>query len=371
MKRRHFLAAAALAGGAAACSPSSPNAATNNAPMVNRNRTRKFNLVTTWPKDFPGLGAMPERFSEFVRQMSGGSLEINVYASGELVQALESFDTVATGGADMYHGAEYYWTSKSPAFSFFTAVPLGLTAQEFTGWIEFGGGRALWEELSGNFGIHPLYCGNTGHQMGGWFKKEMNTLEDFKGLKMRIPGIGGDVLRELGGAPTLLPGSEIYQALQSGNIDATEWVGPWNDYALGFYREAKYYYGPGFHEPGAALAVGVNLSVWNSLSQQHQSILRRAAQAVNDMSLGEYMYENAKALEKLSAEGVELRSFTSEMWTEITRASEDVVSKVGNTDALSKRIYKSYLEARNLQRHWSELAEGGYVQTRKTGLDAL
>jgi len=214
------------------------------APAISKNR-RQFRMATSWPKDFPGLGQMPNYFAKALSEMSGGRLEVNVFAAGELVGALECFDAASTGAVDMYHAAEYYWQGKSRGFSFFTAVPLGMTATELMGWIDHGGGQALWDELSAQFNIKALQAGNTGHQAGGWFKREINTLEDFKGLKMRIPGLAGEVMRRLGGSAVALSGGEIYQSLQSGAIDATEWVGPWNDLAFGFYREAPYYYSPG------------------------------------------------------------------------------------------------------------------------------
>ena len=265
---------------------------------------KRFRMVTTWPKDFPGLGQMPNRFASALSEMTSGAMEVKVYAAGELVGAMESFDATASGAADMYHGAEYYWQGKSKGFSFFTSVPMGMTAAEIMGWIDHGGGQKLWDDLSADFNIKPFQAGNTGHQTGGWFKKKINSLEDFKGLKMRMPGLGGEVIRRLGGAAVQLSGGEIYQALQSGSIDATEWVGPWNDYAFGFYREAPYYYAPGFHEPGASLAVGINLDVWNTLSTSEQSIIKYACKSANDASLGEYTHENAKALSILKKDTI-------------------------------------------------------------------
>ena len=252
MKRRNVLTAAlalgtgattaAVLGKKTAKGGAKPSDAASviSAPTISKNR-RQLRLATSWPKDFPGLGGMPVRLSEYVKAATNGRIDIKVYAAGELVGAAECFDAVSTGAADMYHAAEYYWQGKSKGFNFFTAVPLGFTASEMMAWMDFGGGQALWDELSAKFNIKGILCGNTGNQMGGWFKREINTLEELKGLKMRMPGIGGEVIRRLGGAAVNLPGGEIYQALQSGAIDATEWVGPWNDYAFGFYREAPYY----------------------------------------------------------------------------------------------------------------------------------
>jgi len=246
---------------------------------------------------------------------------------------------------------------------------MGLTATEMSGWINFGGGQELWDNLSAKFNLKAFHAGNTGHQMGGWFKKEINTLEDFKGLKMRMPGIGGEVIRGLGGAAVKLSGGEIYQALQSGAIDATEWVGPWNDYAFGFYREAPYYYGPGFHEPGAALGLGVNLDVWNSLSATDQAIFLAAGRSANDISIGEYTYENAKALITLKEKhNIEPRIFSKEIWNQIGKYSEEAVAEIGNADKTTRAIYDSYIKARNNYRTWTEISDGAYITARAAAL---
>lgn len=327
---------------------------------------KRFRMVTTWPKDFPGLGQMPNRFAKALKNMTSGLMEVKVYSAGELVGAMESFDATASGAADMYHGAEYYWQGKSKGFSFFTSVPMGMTAAEIMGWIDHGGGQKLWDNLSANFNIKPFQAGNTGHQTGGWFKKKINTLDDFKGLKIRMPGLGGEVIRRLGGAAVQLSGGEIYQALQSGSIDATEWVGPWNDYAFGFYREAPYYYAPGFHEPGASLAVGINLDIWNNLSDSEQSIIRYACKSANDSSLGEYTHENAKALEILKINhGIYPRYFTDEIMKEIGKISNDVVFELGNSDSQTATIYESYIKARNSYNKWTEMSDGLYINARK------
>jgi len=380
MKRREILtAAAALATGATTVAvlggkKDKTSAVSQNqlgsagSAALSKNR-RQLRLVTSWPKDFPGLGIMANRFAEFVTKMTEGRIEVKVYAAGELVGAGEVFDAVSTGAADMYHAAEYYWQGKAKGFSFFTAVPMGLTATEISGWVNFGGGQELWDNLSAKFNIKAFHAGNTGHQMGGWFKKEINTLEDFKGLKMRMPGIGGEVIRRLGGAAVKLSGGEIYQALQSGAIDATEWVGPWNDYAFGFYREAPYYYGPGFHEPGAALSLGVNLDVWNSLSTTDQAIFIAAGRSANDLSVGEYTHENAKALITLKEKhNIEPRVFSKEIWDKIGTLSEEAVAEIGTSDKQTQAIYESYLKARNSYRTWTEISDGAYITARAAAL---
>jgi TRAP-type mannitol/chloroaromatic compound transport system substrate-binding protein len=367
INRRNIVGAGLLGVAGAAAAFANPEDAKILAPAkINRSR-RKFNMVTTWPKGLPGLGRAAERVSERVYAMSDGLMEIKVFAAGELVPAFESFDAVANGSADMYHGAEYYWTAKSSAFPFFTAVPFGMTAQEIMGWIDFGGGQELWDELSGQFGVKAIQGANTGHQMGGWFRKEINSLDDLVGLKMRIPGQGGDVLRALGGSAISLSGGEIYQALQTGSIDATEWVGPWNDYSLGFHREAPYYYGPGFHEPGASVAVGMNLKVWEGLTPGEQAIIKAACESTNHTSLGEFTYQNSVYLDILQREhGTKLRSFPPEVVKAMSEAAYDVRAASGR-DGIEKRIYESFETSLKLMRGWAKVSDGAYYSAREFG----
>ncbi|GLK52145.1 MULTISPECIES: TRAP transporter substrate-binding protein [Maricaulis] len=368
MDRRTFISGGAVAAAtvATACGETGQeNAAGPAAPAVNRG-VKRLRMVTTWPANFPGLGTAANNVAAYINRMSGGSLDVRVYAAGEIVSAFEAFDAVSEGTADMYHGAEYYWQGKSPAFNFFTAVPMGMTAYEIMGWVEYGGGQALWDELAGQFNIKPFQAGNSGHQMGGWFKREINTLDDFRGLRMRIPGLGGNVLRELGGAAVTLSGGEIYPALQNGTIDATEWVGPWNDLAFGFYREAPYYYGPGFHEPGSCLGVGMNRTVWDELADDHKAIIQSACLTANNLSLAEFQHQNGIALDVLVNEhGVELRRFSDEIWTRIGEISEQVVADTGNADAMTRRVYESYLDARNKMRQWGRVSEMPYMVQRE------
>ncbi|WP_371398094.1 TRAP transporter substrate-binding protein [Fretibacter rubidus] len=380
VKRRDIItAAAAVATGAGVLgvvgSKGKPNSQSNakrsylSAPNLSQNR-REFRMATSWPKDFPGLGQMANYFAKALRDLSDGRLDVKVFAAGELVGALECFDATSTGAADMYHSAEYYWQGKSKGFSFFTTVPNGMTATEIMGWIDHGGGQQLWDKLSENFNIKPFQAGNTGHQMGGWYKREMNTLEDFQGLKMRIPGIGGEVIRRLGGSPVQLAGGEIYQSLQSGAIDATEWVGPWNDIALGFYREAPFYYGPGFHEPGASLAIGTNLDVWNALPASDQAMIKYACAYANHWSLGEYSYRNGLALETLKTDyGVTPRVFSDDITKTVFQIAEDVVADMGSEDASTRAIYESYRTARNAMRGWTEISDGAFIKARQIAMD--
>jgi TRAP-type mannitol/chloroaromatic compound transport system substrate-binding protein len=348
--------------------PAPARSDTLSAPNLSQNR-RQFRMATSWPKDFPGLGVMPNRFADAIARMSDGRIEVKVFAAGELVGATECFDAASTGAVDMYHAAEYYWQGKSHGFTFFTAVPMGMTAAEIMGWIDFGGGQALWDELSETFNIKAFQAGNTGHQTGGWFKRKIETLDDFKGLRMRMPGLGGEVLRQLGGTSILLPGGEIYQALQSGSIDATEWVGPWNDLALGFYREAPYYYAPGFHEPGASLSLGVNLNVWNGLTDSEQNMIRFAAKSANDSAIGEYTYKNALALEELKTKhGIFPQFFSTEILTRVGEVADSVVNEFANSDPLTRRIADSYFETRNKMRFWTQMSEGRFIAARNAAL---
>ena len=312
---------------------------------------------------------MPNRFAAAMHEMSEGRIDVKVFAAGELVGATECFDATSTGAADMYHAAEYYWQGKSRGFSFFTAIPLGMTAAEIMGWIDFGGGQQLWDELSAKFNIKAFQAGNTGHQTGGWFKRKMESLDDFKGLRMRMPGLGGEVLKALGATSVLLPGGEIYQALQSGSIDATEWVGPWNDLALGFYREAPYYYAPGFHEPGASLSIGINLDVWNDMSDSEQAMVSYACKSANDAAIGEYTFKNSQALNELKTKhGIEPQFFNTEILKRIGEVADQIVDAFANSDPSTRKIADSYFKTRNQMRYWTQMSEGRYIAAREAAL---
>lgn len=368
IKRRRFLAGGAL--GAAAlttgCDCGDYTAVNTSGNSVSVGKQRELKMVTTWPKDFPGLGSMAERTAKFITEMSGGAMRVTIYAANELVPAFESFDAVSNGAADMYHGAEYYWVGKSNAYSFFTAVPFGMTAAEIMAWTEFGGGQELWDELSASFNIKPFAAGNTGHQMGGWFKKPINSLEDMRGLKIRMPGMGGEVLRRIGASAVALSGGEIYQALQSGAIDGTEWVGPWNDLAFGFHREAKYYYWPGFHEPGAQLGVGVNLDIWNDLNLAEQSIIRAACHQANHLSIAEYTHYNGTALNQLIEQhNIELRQMPEDVLRALADASKEVLEEFEQSDNLSQRIYRSYKASFRRSQVWSRVSDEAYMAARR------
>ncbi|WP_411820629.1 TRAP transporter substrate-binding protein [Hyphococcus formosus] len=365
IKRRQLLSAGAL-GGAGLLAGCECGVPTNGGNIPGSLRSRELKMVTTWPKDFPGLGTMAERTAQFITEMSGGAMTVRVFSAGELVGAFESFDAVSNGAADLYHGAEYYWVGKSPAFAFFTAVPFGMTANEIMAWTEFGGGQELWDELAAPFNIKPFAAGNTGHQMAGWYKREINSVEDLRGMKIRMPGLGGDVIQRLGAAAVALSGGEIYQALQSGGIDGTEWVGPWNDLAFGFYREAKYYYWPGFHEPGAQLSVGVNLDIWDELTLQERSIIEGACHRANHLSIAEYIHHNATALDQLVNEhGVQLRQMPDDVMAALARESKIVLEETAQVSDIAKRIFESYKTSLERSQAWSRISDEAYMNIRR------
>lgn len=358
MKRREFIKKAGAAGvaGAAATTLAAPAIAQKRIEMV---------VVSTWPRDFPGLGTGAQRLAQRINDATDGRIQVQYFAAGERVGAFDSFDEVASGNAQAYHAADYYWKGKHPGWAYFTAVPFGLTYTERQAWIHWMGGQELWDELAGEYGLKCLACGSTGVQMGGWFNKEINSADDLKGLKMRIPGLGGDVMAKLGASPVSLPGGQIYENLVSGSIEATEWVGPWNDYAMKFYEAAKYYYYPGFHEPGGFLSFGMNASWWGSLSKSDQLIIEACCGQSNDAVMGEFNAKNGAYLAKLVDEhGVILKEFGDDVYDAFGRGSEEVFEEVKAHSDLAARIHASFAKARAEVGAWSNLADGAYLKQR-------
>ena len=357
MKRRDLLkggVAAALATGAS----------TIAAPAIASNRI-EITMVSTWPRDFPGLGTGAQRFAERLTAMTDGRINVNYFAAGERVKAFDSFDEVASGNAQMYHAADYYWKGKHPGWAYFTAVPFGMTYTEINSWMQFGGGQQLWDELASGYGLKCLPCGNTGVQMGGWFRKEMRSASDFKGLKMRMPGLGGDVIAKLGASPVSLPGGQIYENLVSGAIDATEWVGPWNDSFMKFYEAAKFYYYPGMHEPAAQLSLGINKKFWDGLSKSDQLIITAAAEMENSVMMSEYNAKNGASLAKLiSEQGVKLRSFNDEIYDSFGDAAAEVFEEVQQHSPLAKKIHQSFVASRDEVGAWAKISDQAYVAQR-------
>ncbi|MCY4284972.1 MAG: TRAP transporter substrate-binding protein [Thiotrichales bacterium] len=357
MKRRGFLKKAAVGTAGVA-------AATVAAPAISQGR-QEIVMVSTWPRDFPGLGTGAQRFAQMLTDMTDGRLNVQYFAGGERVKPFDSFDEVASGNAHIYHGAEYYWKGKHPGFSYFASVPFGMTALESSSWIRWMGGQELWDELGAEFGVKCFAAGNTGVQMGGWFRKEINSADDLKGLKFRMPGLGGDVLAKLGASPVSLPGSQIYENLVSGAIDGTEWVGPWNDSFLKFYEAAKYYYYPGMHESGTITGLGINKAWWDGLSKGDQLLIDAAATYVHESMYSEYNAKNGEFLAKLiNEQGVELRKFSEDVADAFGEASEEVFEETRQHSDLAKRIDDSYQKSLRTVAAWMNIADGEYATQR-------
>ncbi|MGJ8669120.1 MAG: TRAP transporter substrate-binding protein [Oceanococcus sp.] len=361
MKRRELLTLAAAGSALAACQAKP----TSECAAADKQQRFEWKMVTTWPKNFPGLGTGANYLAETITQASGGRLTVKVYGAGERVPALEVFDAVSGGAAQMGHGAAYYWKGKAPSSPFFTGVPFGLTAQEMNGWLYFGGGMELWQELYSGFNLVPFAAGNTGTQMGGWFRKEINSLADLKGLKMRMPGLGGEVMAKAGVTTVNIPGGELFTALQSGVIDATEWVGPYNDLAFGLYKAAKHYYYPGWHETGPTLEAIVNQDAWNELPEDLQAIVRIAAQATNQHMLSEYTARNQVALETLVNEhGVQVHAFPNDVITRLQAITKEVLEQLAADDPFAGKVYVSYSKYRERVVKSSAIAEKAYLDLR-------
>ncbi|MCL4150656.1 UNVERIFIED_CONTAM: hypothetical protein GTU68_051885 [Idotea baltica] len=318
-------------------------------------------MVTTWPPNLPVLDEGCKLMAKWVKEMSGGRLDIKVFGANELVPALEVFEAVSNGAAEMGNSSAYYWAGKVPASQFFSTVPFGMNAQQANAWINHGGGQALWDEVYEPFGVRGFTAGNTGVQMGGWFNREINSINDLKGLKMRIPGLGGKVMTRAGATATNVAGSEIYTNLERGVIDATEWIGPYHDYSMGFNKIAKYYYTPGWHEPGTVLEALVNKSKFEELPQDLQEILKSAIYRQNLWTLSEFEQKNAIYLDKIITENdVEIRSFPEEVLDRLREATNEVLTEMVQNDPLSKKVYDSYLAYKKASMGWSRVSERAY-----------
>ena len=350
MKRRAFLSASATA----AAVSSFP------APAIAQG-IRELKLVNSFLK-----APRFEWFCSLVTKASGGRLSVKSYYPGELVGSFEVFDAVSEGVADMYWSTDYYWQDRAPAFNFFTNVPYGLTSLEAYAWIQEGGGQELWDELSANFNIKPLILANSGNQMGGWFAKEMASIESFKGLRYRIPGLGGAVMRRLGAIVVNLPPGEIVPALRSGALDAAEWVGPENDFRIGLHTtDVKFYYYPGFHEPGAVNSLGVNKKLWDSLNTEEQTLIESAAAASHSYTRAAGDAQQMKVLPILvEKHGVQLRKFNEEILRAFGKVSGEVVAEVGASDPFTRRVYDSYMKFREASIRWNDISVRTYLNAR-------
>ena len=335
------------------------------APAIARAATMKWRMVTSWPRRLPGPGMSAERIAERIRALSGGRLDITVNAAGEVVPAFEVLDAVGGGVAEIGHTAAFYWQGKMPAASFFTTVPFGLTPGEHVAWVDAGGGQALWDEMYAPFGVKPFMGGNTGVCMGGWFRRELKSLADVRGLKVRSLGLGGEIYRRLGGTPQTTPPAEILIGLQSGVIDGAEFVGPGSDIALGLYRVAPFYYYPGFNKPNGTGECIVSLKAWNALDSELKAIVAHACATEANFALSEMERLNAEALVALTGQHhVKLRAFPSDMVEAARRQAGDVIGELGARSALSGRIHQSYVDFRDRTAQWSRVSLEAILASR-------
>jgi TRAP-type mannitol/chloroaromatic compound transport system substrate-binding protein len=364
MQRRDFITTTAL--GAAALAVSGCHRAEetrqNGSAKVSKAKKVTLKLATSWPAHFPIMGTGVDTFAKRCSELSGGTLEIKVFAKNILVPAMQVFDATSAAQIDAFHSGVYYWKGKNPAFSIFGGMPLGLTSEEMITWLKFGGGYELWRELYGKFNLYPLIGGTTGPQMGGWFKKEIKSLADLKGLKMRIPGLGGEVMKRLGVNPVLLPAGEIYTSLERGTIDATEWVGPALDSMMGFAKAAPYYY-TGWHEPGSILEITFNKARWEKLSAEHQAIITAAAEEMTGNMLQEFRYKNAKALQELP-KNVQIKTFPKEMMEAAKKALREVLADESAKSSDFKRVLNSYEAFAKLNKPWDDISTKNFLEIR-------
>ena len=361
MKRRQFVGGLAAAVGVASCGSETADCVADAGSA----ETFEWSCVTSWPPKFPGLGIAVDNLAARIAAASKGRLKIKVYGGGELVPAFEVFDSVSRGTVEMGHDASYYHKGKVDAAQFFTSIPFGMNYLELAGWLYYGGGLELWQELYAPFNIVPFPCGNTGVQMGGWFNREINSVDDLKGLKMRIPGLGGEVIRRAGGTPVTMPGAEIFTSLQTGAIDATEWVGPYNDVSFGLHKAARYYYYPGWQEPGAGLECMINKDAWDSLPADLQAIVEIACQAITTDMMAEYTHGNAIALQQLiDNPAVEVRPFPDDVLRLLKSHTRDIVAELSASDPAWKKIADSYYAFMEKSTENQRVTELANLQTR-------
>ena len=351
--RRNFTIAAGAAAGLLA------------APSVARAQVQKWRMVTSWPKRLPGPGMSAERIADRVRTLSGGKLDITVYAAGEVVPAFEVLDAVGNGVADIGHTASFYWQGKMAAAAFFTTVPFGLTPGEHVAWIDAGGGQALWDELYAPFGVKPFMGGNTGVCMGGWFRREVKGLADLRGLKLRSLGLGGEVYRRLGATPQTTPPAEILVSLQSGVIDGAEFVGPGTDIALGLYRVAPFYYYPGFNKPNGTGECIVSLKVWNAISDELKAVVAHACATEANYALAEMERLNAQALAALVGDyKVTLAAFPEDLIVAARKQAADVLGELAGKNEATAKVHASYLAFRERTAPWSRISIESVLRAR-------
>ncbi len=357
MKRRKFLKSI---GGSLALS----SLLLSSANGADQKTNHKWKMVTSWPKNFPGLGVGAENLAKLINKLSSNRIQVKVFGANELIPPLEVFDFVSNGGAELGHSGAYYWKGKSAACQFFSSVPFGMNSQEMNAWLYYGGGIELWEKLYNKFNLIPRPAGNTGVQMGGWFNKEIKSVNDLKGLKMRIPGLGGEVLSRAGGVPVTLAGSEIFTALQTGVIDATEWVGPYNDRAFGLHKAAKYYYYPGWHEPGPTIECIINKNTYYDLPEDLQLIIDIACKAINIDMLSDYTAKNNLALQFLKSKNIQILKFPDEVLFKLKNISKEILNEISKTDSITQEVYTSYMKFKDNVSPWTDISDKAYLNIK-------
>jgi TRAP-type mannitol/chloroaromatic compound transport system substrate-binding protein len=363
MRRRDFVTALSVAGGLAACDTQTAGRADGDCQP---GETFRWNMVTSWPPGLPGAGVGAENLARRIAAMSGGRLQIKVFAGGELVPALEVFDAVRNGTVQMGHDAAYYHRGKIPVGQYFTSMPFGLNGTELNAWLYHGGALDLWHEYYDQFGLIAFPAGQTGVQMAGWFNREINTVADLQGLKMRIPGLGGEVMQKAGIIQVTMPGSEIFTSLQTGAIDAAEWIGPYNDLSLGLHKAARYYYYPGWHEPGPCLQCSINKEAWNELPEDLQEIVRVACMATNLDVQAEYTYGNAMALAQLQDDpDVEVRELPADVLDLLRSISRDAVAGLAARDDWAARVDRSFQDFLAKSSANQKISELSYLENRE------
>lgn len=355
-KTRRDMLAAGAAGGLA----------TLAAPSIARAQARRWRMVTSWPKRLPGPGMSAERIAERIAALSGGRLQITVHAAGEVVPTFEVLDAVGGGVVEMGHSAAFFWQGKQPAAAFYTTVPFGLTPNEHVGWVDAGGGQALWDELYAPFGVKPFMGGNVGVCMGGWFRQPVRGLADLKGLKIRALGLAGELYRRLGATPQTTSPGEILTSLQSGVLDGAEFVGPGTDIALGLYRVAPLYYGPGFNKPNGTNECIVSLKAWGGLDSELKAIIAHACAAEAAFALAEMERLNGEALSALTERhAVQIKSFPAEIVAAARRQAGDILAEVGQRGEVARKVHDSYVAFRSQVGNWSRISLQAVLDARE------
>jgi TRAP-type mannitol/chloroaromatic compound transport system substrate-binding protein len=362
MKRRDFFKKAGVVSAGAVAAATTSLAA----PAIAQGNIN-WRMVTTWPRNFPGLGVGAERLAQRITAASGGRLSVQVFSAGEMVPALQSLDAVIDGSAEMSHGAAYYWQNKNRGLSFFTGVPFGMTSRELAAWVRYMGGQEIWDEIYDQFGLKGFLSGDTGTQAGGWFRNELTGLSDIQGMRFRTPGLGGQVWEKLGASVTNLAGGEIFAALQSGTLDAAEFVGPYNDLALGFYQVCKEYYFPSFIEPGLATELVVDKAKFMELPEDLQQLVEIVCQAEYDQVASDFYANDPRALQTLVRDhGVNVRQFPEEILEAGANAALELMAEIRDGgDALTKKTAESFVESLNILRARTEGTDSPFLQARE------